>query len=331
MPVPLRDRRLDVLCLGEALIDFLPSRRGALADVPSFTRHPGGAPANVAIGVARLGGRSALVGTVGSDPFGRYLHAAFTQEGVDVASLGFVEGVRTGLAFISLDDAGQPRFFAAGGAAELETTVEAIARVPFADARIFHHGSGLSRGPRSREAAFDAVRRAREAGCLVSLDPNLRLHHWADTAPLAADLERLIAAADLVKLSSDEIGFATGAAEPAEAARRLCTRGPRLAIVTVGSHGCVYARLTPHGLQEGALPARPARVVDTTGAGDGFEAALLEGLARRIVAGEDVFTLDRQRLEESLRRALEVGTRVCEQVGAVAGLPRLADLESAAQ
>lgn len=320
-------RRFGVASLGEALVDFLPSQRGALASVPSFERHPGGAPANVAIGVARLGVSILFTGAVGDDPFGTYVAAALEAEGVDVAHLARVPGQKTGLAFVSLDASGQPRFYSPGqSVAELRVDLSAIDRLPLEDVAVVHFSTALLRDPEAREATFRYVERARAAGCLVAFDPNLRLHHWKDPAPLAEDVTRLVAQVDVVKLSDAEIGFVAGTQDPAEAARRLVAKGPAVAVVTTGRHGCVWARRTGLGVEEGAVPAPAVEVVDTTGAGDAFQAVLVAGLARAITLGP-AMGLSRAHFEGLLRVAAAAGARVCERMGAVAGLPRTSEVK----
>src|SRR5690606_6331765 len=126
-----------------------------------------------------------------------------------------------------------------------------------------------------------------------------------------------------VKISSDECAFVTGVAEPLAAARRLVSMGPTLAVVTTGAKGCVWARADG---ESGSVPARRGDSVDTTGAGDAFMAVLLAGVAGRVAAGEDALRIAPERLEGILARASEAGTRVCGRMGAVAGLPTLAEL-----
>lgn len=314
-------RPWDVLSFGEALVDLLPSRRGPLAEVPSFERHPGGAPANVAIGAARLGARTRFLGAVGGDPFGRYVLSALEAEGVDVACSVQVPGLKTGLAFVSLDASGVPRFYSPGEAvAELKVGPEHVERVPFDQVRVVHFSTALLRDPRAREATYVLVERARAAGCVVAFDPNLRLHHWKDPRPLAADVARLLAMADVVKLSDAELSFVTGLADPSEAVRAIVDRGPSIALVTRGPLGAAWARRVRGGIEAGEQGARMVTVIDTTGAGDGFQAALVAGLAR-IVAGGEGALADRERWERLVQACVEAGSRVCECMGAVAGLP----------
>ncbi|HEX8538009.1 MAG TPA: PfkB family carbohydrate kinase, partial [Cystobacter sp.] len=160
---------------------------------------------------------------------------------------------------------------------------------------------------------------------LVSCDPNLRLHAWADPELLREQLGRLLPQCTIVKLSEDEVAFATGRAEPEEALRYLSGLGVMLPVVTRGEAGAVF-------LWKGQVvhvEAPRARVVDTTGAGDGFTSGLLRGLSRRY---PNVAALERASLEELtalVRFSCVVGSRVVEHLGAVAGLPTGAEVASA--
>jgi fructokinase len=326
---PLAARTFDVVALGEALVDLLPSQPGPLAEVPSFSRHAGGSPANVAIGVARLGGRSAFVGTVGDDPFGAFLRQALTAEGVDTRALVAQRGGKTGVAFVSLDAKGSPSFFSPGGGrADLMLSAAETALAPTEDARFLHMGTLILSGEPSGPAAMATLHRARSAGTLIAIDLNLRIHLWRSPEALADAVRKVVPLADVIKLSSDECSFVTGFGEPLTAARILLDRGPRLVVVTCGPAGCVWARRTGASVESGTIPARRAAVVDTTGAGDGFLALLLTGLARRYRAGEDGLSMDSDRLTRLLALAGEAGTRVCERVGAVAGLPTAKEMGS---
>jgi fructokinase len=316
-------RRYDVLCVGEALIDLLPSVIGPLESVPTFVRHAGGAPANVAIGVARLGGRCAFAGTVGDDPFGRFLQQYLAQEGVDVSNVHAVEGHRTGIAFVSLNDAGQPRFFSAGkGGAELALADAHLASAPIEECAFLCLGTYVLASPTVREAMLNVLDRARMAGVRVALDPNLRLHLWREPEVLQTLLPRLLSLSDVVKLSSDECEFVTRATRPDEAARRVLDHGPRLAVVTAGGDGCYFAQRSASGVQSGRVPTRAVHVTDSTGAGDGFMAVLVTALATLVRHGVDWTRLAADELIPILRAANEAGARVCEHVGAIDGLPR---------
>jgi fructokinase len=316
-------RTYDLVCLGEALVDFLPSRTGPLETVPSFERHPGGAPANVAVGAACLGARAALVGCVGDDPFGRAVSLVLREEGVETRWLRAVPGTRTGLAFVALDEAGVPRFHAPLGdeAAELALSLGDVDAVPFDDVRVVHVTTSSLRSASAREATFACVQRARAAGCVVTVDPNLRLHQWSDVAPLVRDLAMLWPLVDVVKLSAEEAAFCTGTTDALAAAQRLVDAGPALAVVTRGPAGCAYVLRTEAGLERGVLPARAAHVVDTTGAGDAFMASLAHALSRGDLTGfgrpRVAGAAHGRPLVSALAEALEAATQACEHVGAV--------------
>ncbi|MFN7130580.1 MAG: carbohydrate kinase family protein, partial [Myxococcales bacterium] len=173
-------RRLDVLCAGEALVDFLPEGKGKrVRDVERWTRCSGGSPANVAIGLARLGVRSGFLGVVGEDEFGHFLKSSLTREGVDTRWMRQTKEARTGLAFVSIADDGDRSFvFYRKPSAEF-LLAPSDARAPaLEEVGILHFGSNSLLLPDAQDAMRELVRRARQAGCLVSCDPNLRLHVW---------------------------------------------------------------------------------------------------------------------------------------------------------
>lgn len=297
---------LDAVCFGEALVDLLPDRRGRLRDCERFEAHSGGAPANVAVGLSRLGLRTAFVGVVGEDEFGHLLDARLSAEGVQ-AHLRYAREAKTGVWFVAVDAEGERSFFTPGGteSADKLVTNTDVARVP--QARIFHCGSSAHIRPAAQEALKLAVRSARRRGMLVSFDPNLRAHLWPDLRQLRALCEDVLPFCDVVKLSEDELEICVGATTPAAALDRLAGAGVRVACVTLGARGAV-ARRDGVTVEAAALPVQ---VADTTGAGDGFVAGLLSADPLRA------------ELSRALRFACAVGSRVCTRAGAVAGLPTL--------
>src|SRR5262249_38883740 len=167
---------LDVLCFGEVIIDFVPEQAGRrLRHVDRFARHLGGAPANVAVGLARLGAAAGLMTLVGDDEFGAFLRAALEREGVDVAAVGVHATARTGIAFVSLGPRGERSllFYRHPSADQLigEGDVDPAA---LRRARAFHDGSSTLSAQPARAATRKALREARAAGLVISADPNLR-------------------------------------------------------------------------------------------------------------------------------------------------------------
>jgi fructokinase len=269
--------RLDVLSIGEVIVDFFPEAPGrSLRHVDRYVRHLGGAPANVAVGVARLGRKVGLCALVGRDDFGDFLHDALVAVGVDTRGLGRHPTARTGVTFVSVDERGERSFsFHRHGAADQQFGAEHVDPELVAQARIVHVGSTTSARPEGAQAIEKALAAARAAGAVVSCDPNWRPHMWRDPAGARQVVHDLVARATVVKLAEDELEPLLGLRDPVEAARRLRSMGPELAVVTRGALGCVWS----HARGEGTSPAVPVTVVDTTGAGDAFCAGLLAGLA----------------------------------------------------
>jgi len=315
---------LDVVCFGETLVDFLPSAPGKrVREVDAWHPCPGGSPANVAVGLARLGLRSAMLGVVGADEFGHFLRDRLASEGVDVSHLRQTAEARTGLVFISLDAKGERTFtFFRTRSAEFLLGEADVDPAFLRGARVVHCGSNSLQKDAAREATVRMLGVARDAGLIVSCDPNLRLHAWEDPSELQGLLARMLPLCTVVKLSDDEIGFVTGTSSPDEALARLASMGVRLPVVTLGAQGAV-------ALWKGEplrVPAPTVPVVDTTGAGDGFVAGLLHGLARWFGGAHALEAATHEELRALLVFACEVGARVVGRLGAVEGLPRAEEL-----
>src|SRR4051794_18734680 len=211
-----------VICLGEALIDFVADVHGvSLEDCPGFRKAAGGAPANVAVGVARLGQTSAFAGKVGDDPFGRFLERTLAENGVDTTPMRFDPEARTGLAFVSLLENGERDFvFYRHPSADMRLRPDELPVELFSGARVFHFGSISLISEPSRAATLAAARAARNCGCIVSYDPNLRLPLWPSAEAARAAMLDAVPLADVVKISDEEAAFLTGEA-PAATAERL--------------------------------------------------------------------------------------------------------------
>jgi len=304
----------DAICLGELLIDFVPTVTGTgLTDAPAFIKAPGGAPGNVAVGLARLGIPSAFMGKVGDDPFGHFLANTLAESGVDVSPLCFATEARTALAFVSLRADGEREFmFYRHPSADMlftprEVDVEAINR-----AKLLHFGSISLIGEPSRSATLYAVDTARAAGCLVSYDPNLRLPLWLDANAAREGMLLGLKKAHIVKLSDDESEFLTGISDLDAARKALWHDELKLMVVTRGRAGCVYFTRE----FTGAVESFTVEAVDATGAGDGFVAGLLQGLL-----AEPATFQDEARLRELCRFANAVGALATTERGAIPALP----------
>jgi fructokinase len=304
----------DVVCLGELLIDFVPTVTGTtLIDAPAFKKAPGGAPANVAVGLARLGVPSAFMGKVGDDPFGRFLARTLAEAGVDVGPLRFTDQARTALAFVSLRADGEREFmFYRHPSADMLFTPDEVDVGALRAAKALHYGSISLISEPSRSATLHAIETARAAGRLISCDPNLRLALWPDPVAARDGLRLAMGKAQVVKISDQELHFLTGSDDPAAAREQLWHDRLELMVVTLGAAGCVY--FTPDF--DGVVVGFAVESVDATGAGDGFVAGLLQGLVNDRAAARD-----QARLREICRLACAVGALATTERGAIPALP----------
>jgi len=316
----------DVVCLGELLIDFVAAEANRpLADVAAFRRAPGGAPANVACGVVRLGRSAAFIGKIGADPFGSFLRCTLREAGVDTAGLVSTPDARTTLAFVGVHDDGRKEifFYRHPGADMLLGPADVDERL-VAGAKCFHFGSISLMDPGPREATLRAARAARRAGALVTYDPNWRPALWSDER-IARDLVWAgIALADVVKVSLEEWRFVTGTDNLARGADDIHSAGPRLVVVSMGERGCWYH----HAAASGAVGPFAVEVVECTGAGDAFMASLIVDLLDHREAGGTLESLSAADLERLARRANAVGALACTRPGAIPALPTRAEADA---
>jgi fructokinase len=303
--------RFDVAAFGELVIDLVPARDAE--GQGCFAPKPGGAPGNVAVGVARLGGRAAMLSKVGDEAFGRLLTATLIRYGVSVDGVVSTRDGNTALAIVTLTPEGDRdfMFYRAGGAdttyAPDEVNVDIIRA-----SRILHVGSLILGNPISAAAQRHAVKTAQDAGVLVSVDVNLRQSLWPNQQDMRAAALGAAGVANVLKVSEDELAFLTGTPDRADGIGRLWHPGLRITAVTLGGAGAMLA--TPqHRI---TVPGFTVQVVDTVGCGDAFMASLLADLA------SSQFDLDSVGALETLgRRACAAGAVTATAAGAMESLP----------
>lgn len=299
-----------VWVLGDAVVDLLPDGE------QSLLKCPGGAPANVAVGIARLEGKSGFIGRVGNDPFGHFMKKVLNDEQVDTTWMHYDELHRTSTVVVALDDQGERSFtFMVRPSADLFIEPGDLPR--FEAGQWLHTCSiALSAEP-SRSTTLLAMESIKQAGGKVSFDPNIRTDLWPDVQALSVCLAKALALADVVKLSVEELEFITGEADiPAGIAHFTRLYSPALLLVTQGKDGVMahYQGHTHH------FPARPVVCVDTTGAGDAFVAGLLCGLA------EHGMPENLSQLTPILTQAQLCGALATTAKGAMTALPGKQDL-----
>ncbi|ENO3372527.1 aminoimidazole riboside kinase [Escherichia coli] len=300
-----------VWVLGDAVVDLLPESDGRLLPCP------GGAPANVAVGIARLGGTSGFIGRVGDDPFGALMQRTLLTEGVDITYLKQDEWHRTSTVLVDLNDQGERSFtFMVRPSADLflETT----------DLPCWRHGKwlhlcsiALSAEP-SRTSAFTAMTAIRHAGGFVSFDPNIREDLWQDEHLLRLCLRQALQLADVVKLSEEEWRLISGKTQND---RDICALAKEyeiaMLLVTKGAEGVVvcYRGQVHH------FAGMSVNCVDSTGAGDAFVAGLLTGLS------STGLSTDEREMRRIIDLAQRCGALAVTAKGAMTALPCRQELE----
>lgn len=307
---------MDIVCLGELLVDMFPAELGRrLVEVSAFRPKPGGAPANVAVAAARLGAQAAFIGKVGNEAFGHHLTDVLRQERVDVRGLRFDEEARTGMAFIAMPDENTAEFvFYRNPGADMRLRPDELDRKLLQETRAFHFGS-LSLGVEpSRSATMEAVKIARRAGALISFDVNYRPTLWTSPEEAYDRVMAVVPYVNLLKVNEVELALLGGSENMDVATRRLLESGPELCVVTLGPDGS-YFRIGEGGEH---IPAFKVETVDATGCGDAF----IAGLLCRLVA--DVNWRDQlsvARMREILRYANAVGAMTALTQGVIPALP----------
>ncbi len=296
------------LCFGEAIVDLICQRPVAsLAEADAFVAHQGGVSANVAVTAARAGASVALAGGAGDDAWGAWLHDRLEAEHVGLEWFRLAGGQRTGLAFVTVDDEGEPTYdlHAAGVAA----TVDGLKRrlleaVDETDALFF--GSNVLAGKAEAALATRARERALELGRPFVFDANIRLGRWEHSSGRAgAACGTCVPGAFLVKCNQAEARMMTGETHPEKAAASLLAAGAQHVVVTLGARGAI---LRAPALRRD-VAARPAQVLSTLGAGDVFMGVLLAGLGKT-----DFYP---PALAAALPDAVEEAARACERWGAL--------------
>ncbi|KAI4340845.1 hypothetical protein MLD38_025646 [Melastoma candidum] len=313
-----KDKHGLVVCFGEMLIDFVPPVAGvSLAEAPAFEKAPGGAPANVAVGIARLGGSSAFVGKVGDDEFGYMLSNMLKENKVDNSGVRFDHSARTALAFVTNRADGEREFlFFRHPSADMLFHESELDESIIEKAVIFHYGSISLIAEPCRSTHLKAMKIAKESGSLLSYDPNLRLPLWPSPEVAREEIMRIWDQADVIKISEEEITFLTGGVDPNDdkvVMEKLFHSNLKLLIVTEGSEGCRYFTKKFRGRVGGVK----VKAVDTTGAGDAFVGGFLYCLSADLELYKD---------EKRLRDALFFGN-VCGAItvterGAIPALPK---------
>lgn len=294
-----------LVAIGEALIDFAPVSSGKpIKATEGFIPHVGGAPANVCGAYVKLGGSAIMLTLLGNDPFGDKIEEELASYGIDVSYIGRTEEANTSLAFVALTEQGDREFsFYRKPGADMLYRPEDVPRRAFEDAFALHFCSVSLGDYPMKEAHRQAIKYAREAGALISFDPNLRPQLWSDRKALKNAIQEFLPDTDILKISDEELQFITGRTRIEDALPALFEMGIVVVIYTKGKQGAgVYtARTQAH------VPGNGIKAVDTTGAGDGFIGSFLNQMAMENRTRKDM----EEMTEEEWQRYLVFSDTFC--------------------
>ena len=312
-----------LIAIGEALIDFIPDKKGCeFYEVGSFSPATGGAPANVCGAFSKLGGKSRMITQLGRDPFGDVITRTLNEAGVDTSCISYTDEANTALAFVSHTTDGKSTYsFYRNPSADMLFDPTGITAEMFDDCYALHFCSVSLGDFPMKDAHRAAITIARRQGAIVSFDPNLRFMLWDDKDELKRVIREFIPDCDIVKISDEELEFITGTADINEALPLLFVGGVKLVILTKGKDGadCYCAA--------GSVSSVSTKVtaVDTTGAGDGFIGSFLWKL-RTLGIGKD--NLGDCPLTV-LKECLDFANRFCaisvQRKGAIPSYPELSE------
>ena len=258
---------MDVVALGELLIDFACLNTDS-DGYPTMAAHPGGAPANFLAALTKFGAKTALLGKVGTDAFGKMLMGTLQKAGIETRGLVCADDVFTTLAFVTFDEHGDREFsFSRKPGADTCLNFDELDLSLIDEAKVFHFGTLSLTDEPARTTTQKAVAYAKKAGKLITYDPNLRKPLWRDLEEAKKQLIWGLQQADVVKISDEEVEFLFGLGVEEGADYILKNLGVKLVFVTCGADGCYFR----NAIASGQVPSlRDIQVKDTTGAGDIF-------------------------------------------------------------
>lgn len=311
---------IDVTALGELLIDFtMISADGE--GYPTMAAHPGGAPANFLAALAKYGKRTALLGKVGMDKFGRLLKGTLEGAGIETRGLVAADDVFTTLAFVTLDASGDREFsFSRKPGADTYIRFEELDLSLIDEARAFHFGTLSLTDEPARSTTQQAVAYAKAHGKLITYDPNLRKPLWKDLDEAKTQMLWGLQHADVVKISDEEVEFLFGLNPQDGAAHILKEFGVKLVFVTCGPDGCFFKNAQASGQVPGMSGIR---VVDTTGAGDIFGGS---AVYRLLETGKAPEALEEMELREIVSFACTAAGLSTTKHGGIQSVPDIDDV-----
>lgn len=311
---------IDVVAMGELLIDFTCQ---SIDDdgYPIMAAHPGGAPANFLAALAKYGAKTALLGKVGNDTFGKMLSGTLKKVGIDTRGLIMSEDVFTTLAFVTLDETGNREFsFARKPGADTCITFEELNLSLIDEAKVFHFGTLSLTDEPALSTTVRAVAYAKSKGKLITYDPNLRKPLWRSMEEAREKMLWGLGQADVVKISDEEVRFLFGLGVQDGAKHILEHYGVKLVFVTCGAEGCFFKNANAEGM---VSSLQGIKAVDTTGAGDIFGGSAVWKLLSTGISPE---RLEEKQLQEVVTFACTAAGLSVTRFGGISSVPEYAQV-----
>lgn len=310
----MENKQYDVTALGELLIDFTENGESSQGN-PLMEANPGGAPCNVLAMLQKLGKKTAFIGKVGSDMFGNQLKTAVEEVGIDTRNLIMDEKHHTTLAFVHTYPDGDRDFsFYRDPGADMMLTKEEVQKDLIASSRIFHFGTLSSTHEGVREATRHAIELAKEAGCIITFDPNLRPPLWEFLEDAKREIEYGLTKCDVLKISDNEVEFLFGTTDYDKGAALIREKyNIPLVLITMGKDG---SRAYYKDFRVEAAPFLQENTIETTGAGDTFCASTLN-----YVLEHGLEDLTEENLKELLTFANAAASLITTRKGALRVMP----------
>ena len=311
---------IDVVALGELLIDFACLNTDA-DGYPTMAAHPGGAPANFLAALTKFGAKTALMGKVGTDAFGKLLTGTLEKAGIETRGLIATDDVFTTLAFVTFDEHGDREFsFSRKPGADTCISFEELDLSLIDEAKVFHFGTLSLTDEPAKTATYKAVEYAKSKGKLITYDPNLRKPLWKDLETAKEQLIWGLGQADVVKISDEEVEFLFGLGVEEGAQYILDNFGVKLVFVTCGADGCFFK----NAVAEGKVPSlKNINVIDTCGAGDIFGGS---AVWKVLQTGKAPETLNEEELRDVVTFACTSAGISTTRSGGISSVPEYAEV-----
>lgn len=310
----------DIVALGEVLIDFTNNGYSA-SGMRLFEQNPGGAPANMLTAATKLGLSTAFIGKVGTDMHGQFLKEVLEEQGIDTKGMILDPNFFTTLAFVELKENGERVFsFARKPGADTMLTKEDLNQDLLKNTKVFHFGSLSLTNEPSKTATYEAIRIAKEAGAIISYDPNYRAPLWENEKVAIEMMREPIPYVDMMKISDEETELLTGQVDPEAAAEILISQGVKVVVVTLGEQGALVR------IKDGSriVSGFKSQVVDTTGAGDSFWGSFVQQV---LETKKEVDTLTLDELSNCVTYANAVASICVSKRGAIPAMPTKEEVE----